>query len=330
LSSSHPVSQVLYQRRNEGSLPGARTDNYRVGLVVEGGGMRGLISGAMMATLLDRGLEHSFDAIYTFSAGALNSVYFLSGLGWYAVAIYYDHLACRAFFDMGRILRGQPALSLDYAIDVVVEATRPLDYTAVLASPIELHVVTSSIRELRPRVFAHFASKEDLKTILKATCCIPVAAGAPIAYNGDHFLDGGVLLAHPILPALEDRCTHILYIRTRVNTPFRFITSLGQHMMARYLQHLHSGLGTAYLDTVKQRQQLYLHFQSLSQRQGMPPFILEAACPAGTHHITRFTRDRGVLLQGLRTGYNAMVEALDGENCTEHVYLRPTLFSHSS
>jgi len=93
----HPVIQVLYQRRDEGSLPKRRTDHHRVGLVVEGGGMRGLISGAMMSTLLDRGLEYCFDAIYTFSAGALNSVYFLTGLGWYAVSIYYDHLACQDF-----------------------------------------------------------------------------------------------------------------------------------------------------------------------------------------------------------------------------------------
>jgi predicted patatin/cPLA2 family phospholipase len=330
LPSSHPVSQILYQRRNEGSLPGARTDNYRVGLVVEGGGMRGLISGAMMATLLDRGLEHSFDAIYTFSAGALNSVYFLSGLGWYAVAIYYDHLACRAFFDMGRILRGRSALSLDYAIDVVVEATRPLDYTAVLASPIELHIVASSIREVKPRVFSHFASKADLKMVLKATCCIPLAAGAPIAYDGDRFLDGGVLLAHPVLPALEDGCTHILAVRTRGDTRCQTVASFGQQMMAGYLQRLRSGLGTAYLDAVKRYQQLRPHFQESSQYPDKPPFILEVACPTGTHNVTRFTQDRGTLLQGLRAGHNAMVEALDGENSSAHVYLQPMLFPRSS
>ncbi len=39
---THPVTQILYRRRDEGSLPGARADGCRVGLVVEGGGMRGL------------------------------------------------------------------------------------------------------------------------------------------------------------------------------------------------------------------------------------------------------------------------------------------------
>lgn len=310
-------------------MPGARTDGYRVGLVVEGGGMRGLISGAMMATLLERELEHSFDAIYTCSAGALNSVYFLTGLGWYAVAIYYDYLACWDFFDMGRLLRGRPVLSLDYALDVVVESTRPLDFAAVLASPIKLHIAASSIQEVKSRVFTHFASKEDLKMVLKATCCIPFAGGAPIAYDGDRFLDGGVLLAHPILPALDDGCTHILALRTRVNAPFRTLTSLGQQVMAAYLQHMRRGLGTAYLDTIKQYRQLDPRFQESSRHPDKPPFILEVACPVGTHQVTRFSQDRGILLQGLRAGYCAMAEALDGDSSADQVYLRPIAFTNA-
>lgn len=323
----HPVAQILYRRRDEGSLPGARTDGYRVGLVVEGGGMRGLISGAMMATLMDRELERSFDAIYAFSAGAINSAYFLAGLGWYALSIYYDNLLNRAFLDICRMLRGQPAMSLDYAFDIVVETIKPLDYAAVLASPIELHITASSIRELKPRIFTHIASKEDLKMVLKASACLPLAAGAPIAYDGDRFLDGGVLLAHPILPALEDSCTHILVIRTRVNSPFRATTLVGQRLMAGYLQHVHLGLGTAYLHTIKRYRQLQQHFQEVSRQQEKPPFILEVTCPAGAHDVTRFTQDRGVLLQGLRAGYSAMIGAIDGGGYSDHVYLRPTVFT---
>ena len=322
----HPVAQILYRRRNEGSVPGARSDGYRVGLVVEGGGMRGIISGAMMATIMDRELELSFDAIYALSSGAINSAYFLAGLGWYALSIYYDNLRNRAFLDIRRMLRGQPAMSLDYAFDVIMETVKPLNYAAVLASPIELHIATSSIRELKPRVFSHFASKEDLKAVLKASACLPLAAGTPIAYDGDSFLDGGVLLAHPILPALDDGCTHILVIRTRVNRPLQTTTLVGQRLMAGYLQHLRLGMGTAYLNTIKQYRQLQQHFQEVSRQQEKPPFILEVSCPGGAHNVTRFSQDRGALLQGLSAGYGAMIEALDGDDRPDHIYLQPILF----
>jgi hypothetical protein len=45
-SSSHPVLHVMHQRLQEGSSsrPGCRRDNYKLGLVVEGGGMRGIVT----------------------------------------------------------------------------------------------------------------------------------------------------------------------------------------------------------------------------------------------------------------------------------------------
>jgi hypothetical protein len=44
----HPVLDVLRQRMMEGSRPGARGDRFKLGLVVEGGGMRGIVTGARL------------------------------------------------------------------------------------------------------------------------------------------------------------------------------------------------------------------------------------------------------------------------------------------
>ena len=40
----HPVVKVLAERAMSGSVPGKRTDPYKIGLVIQGGGMRGVIS----------------------------------------------------------------------------------------------------------------------------------------------------------------------------------------------------------------------------------------------------------------------------------------------
>jgi len=158
MPSLHPVVQILCRRRDEGSVPKARTDGYRVGLAVEGGGMRGIVSGAMMSALIDHELLCSFDAVYAFSAGALNSAYFLSGLGWYALSVYYDDLINQTFLDAHRILKRQPIMSLDYVMDVVMKENKPLDYAVVLGSPIEFHVIVSSLQSLSAKVFKHFSS----------------------------------------------------------------------------------------------------------------------------------------------------------------------------
>ena len=47
----HPVLEVLKSRVQSGSLPGKRKDKHKVALVIEGGGMRGIISAGMCAAL---------------------------------------------------------------------------------------------------------------------------------------------------------------------------------------------------------------------------------------------------------------------------------------
>jgi predicted patatin/cPLA2 family phospholipase len=324
MPSIHPVAQLLCQRCNENSLPGTRTDGYRVGLAIEGGGMRGIVSAAMMTALADHNLLNSFDAFYAFSAGALNCAYFLSGLSWYALSVYYDTGVSPLFFDARRLLKHQSVMSIDYIIDIVMETLKPLDYQAVLASSIELHVAVTSISEIKPRIFTRFTSKEELKTIFKASACLPLAVRSPITYNGDSFLDGGVLLAHPVLTALEDGCTHILVIRTRATNISRAALWSGQHLMAQYLQHLRPGLGTAYLNTTKQYRQLQCSLKEANRCQEGPPFLLDVVSTDGSHQVTTFSQNQGVLFQGIRAGYRAMMEAIGGTS--EQVYLRPALF----
>ena len=110
----HPALQLLRQRALASSTPGARRDPFKLGLVVEGGGMRGCVSGGALQALADLGLRDIFDAVYGSSAGAINSTYFLTGAaGWAGEWVsgvwgvcQCDH-ALFAFCDCG----GRPALS---------------------------------------------------------------------------------------------------------------------------------------------------------------------------------------------------------------------------
>jgi hypothetical protein len=55
----HPVSDVLRERVEGGSAPGERRDPHRVALVIEGGGMRGVVSAGMIAALERLGLTRA-------------------------------------------------------------------------------------------------------------------------------------------------------------------------------------------------------------------------------------------------------------------------------
>lgn len=56
---SHPAVQLAWRRAKAGSRPGQRTDNAKLGLVIEGGGMRGVISAGSLMMLYELGLRCS-------------------------------------------------------------------------------------------------------------------------------------------------------------------------------------------------------------------------------------------------------------------------------
>src|ERR671931_220146 len=58
---THPVLDILQSRLDDGSTPGQRSDPHRVAVVIEGGGMRGVVSAGMTAALERLGLTRCFD-----------------------------------------------------------------------------------------------------------------------------------------------------------------------------------------------------------------------------------------------------------------------------
>jgi predicted patatin/cPLA2 family phospholipase len=314
-----PVVELLQRRRDRAVSGGGRDDGARVALAVEGGGMRGVVAAAMMTALRDQDLVDSFDDIYTLSAGSINGAYLISGGS--LMSVYYDHLTTPDFLDYRRLLTHKPILSLDYVVDEVLGALNPLDYDAILHSPIRLHVATASVSRLEPRVFSEFRSASDLRLVLRASCCLPWIAGRPVDYDGDRLLDGGVLMPHPLVAALADGCTHVVVIRTRQWEAETSRPTLESRIIACYMERMRPGLGAAFLACNRSYGPIRDRAIAGSQHREGPPYLLDVACEPGAHHVKRFTMDRGVLYEGMRAGYRAMLRALTGRD--QLVELRP-------
>jgi len=57
VQGNHPALQLLRQRAAQNSLPNDRRDNFKLGLVVEGGGMRGAVSAGGLLELGNLGFR---------------------------------------------------------------------------------------------------------------------------------------------------------------------------------------------------------------------------------------------------------------------------------
>src|SRR6266700_1237102 len=167
----HKVLRVLGERAAAGSLPGARRDGLRVALAIEGGGMRGTISAGMALALDELGLVSAFDAVYGASAGAITGAWLLSrpqGLRGWAEPAY-----ARAFIRRSGLLRGRPVADVRALIEELYQTTFPMDFAAVLASPVEFHplatdAATGQSTDLRPLC----GTPAELRLALRASAAL--------------------------------------------------------------------------------------------------------------------------------------------------------------
>ncbi len=122
--------RALAARYRAGSQPLARDDGLRIALIVEGGGMRGIISAGMALTLDELGLVPAFDAVYGASAGAITGAWLLSrpeGLRGWAEPAYAKTLIRRS-----ALLRGRPVVDIRTLIEDLYQTMFPMDFAAVL------------------------------------------------------------------------------------------------------------------------------------------------------------------------------------------------------
>lgn len=213
--SNHPTLHLLRQRAREGSQPGARDDGFKLGLVVEGGGMRGAVTGGALIELLHLGMRGCFDAVYGSSAGAINSTFFLAGQE-EGVNIYAENIANKRFCDVNRLMKGPgPVLDLDYLLEHVMHHEKPLDWDAVIASPVPLKIVASSLDQLSSVTMQDFKDKDDLLCCLRASANIPEIVGGPMWHRGHRLVDAAVFEPVPFQAAIADGCTHVLALCSR-------------------------------------------------------------------------------------------------------------------
>ncbi|MGI5128766.1 patatin-like phospholipase family protein [Pseudonocardia sp. CA-107938] len=210
------VVQVLRERMRQGSIPGHRSDDARVVLLVEGGSSRGAYSSGMTVAIEQLGLLPAFDAVYGSSAGALNGAWLLCGRAERTQHAWWTPSIMRGTIDPVRTLRRRPIVDTQFLVHTVYTEIMPMGFAEILANPVEFHPMATDARTGRP-VDLHDAihDRASLQTALRASTAMPVLAGDPVELGGHRLIDAGVSAAIPVQTALEQGATHIVALRTR-------------------------------------------------------------------------------------------------------------------
>ena len=183
----------------------------KTGLVLEGGGMRGLFTAGVLDCLTD---EHiTFDYCIGVSAGACNAVSFLSGQRGRNKRINLTYALDKRYVSVSNFVKTKSMFGMDFIFCQIPDELDPFDYEALEANPAQFVVGVTDAQTGQPFYFDKSAVNHD-STVMRASSSIPVFS-PPVAFRGGVYLDGGTTDPIPVKKALADGCDRVLVVLTR-------------------------------------------------------------------------------------------------------------------
>jgi predicted patatin/cPLA2 family phospholipase len=304
------VRDLLRMRRETHSIRKHRADPHHLALVIEGGGMRGVVASAMATALQKRSLLNSFDSIHGSSAGACAGAYFLAGQAGLSTRTYYEDINNRRFINRRRPAIGRPILNTHFLIDHVMRVIKPLDVNQILVAGDVLHVVTTGADSGEARIYNQFRNTEHFFAILKASITIPIMAGAPVEVDGVRLVDGGMVQQIALHSAILAGASHILVLMTRKDGELeREGRTLQLAFESLLLRLFHNAkLAAVYRDRNQSINDVLALIQSASQS----PRIEAIVRPAHASHVDRLTTDTALLKTADQEAQRAVFNYWDG------------------
>jgi predicted patatin/cPLA2 family phospholipase len=265
--------------------------------------MRGAVTAGMCVALERAGLLPAFDRIYGCSSGALAGCYAAAGQAelW---SRSFEDAACRAFIDPRRALRRRPVLDLDYLFGTVCRNRRPLSAAGLAHGP-ELRTVAVTADSGAQRILAGLNEPAEALAAVRASCTIPLLAGAPMPFRGELLVDGGLLEPIPFRAALHEGATHVLVLRSRHE---RWRAVERATLVERALGRTHPALAPLLVSC-----HVRYNADADALARGDHPGVVQIAPPAAARLVGRFSTDGARIAHTVALGAACMARLLAGD-----------------
>lgn len=187
-------------------------DTTNIGLVLEGGGMRGVFTCGVLDYFMDKNI--TFPYIIGVSAGACNGLSYMSKQRGRAKYSNIDLLAKYKYIGLKHYIKKRNIMDFDLLFHEFPDNIIPYDYQTYFASPFRFEMVTSDCMTGKPVYFEEKSDKSRVIDIVKASSSLPIMC--PIAYvDNMPMLDGGICDSIPVIRAQSQGYKKNVVILTR-------------------------------------------------------------------------------------------------------------------
>ncbi|MGN1181250.1 MAG: patatin family protein [Suilimivivens sp.] len=173
---------------------------YQAGLVLEGGGMKGVYSSGALDFFLDKGLE--FSSCYGVSAGACSLCSFLSKQRGRAYHTNVDYLQDKNYCSLYSLLKTGDLFGVDMCYHQIPEKLNPYDNETFEKYQGKFYSVVTNIETGCPEYIHIKNMRTDIEAI-RASASLPLVS-RNVEINGKLYLDGGISDAIPLRRSMKD------------------------------------------------------------------------------------------------------------------------------
>ncbi|WP_312692271.1 patatin-like phospholipase family protein [Caproiciproducens sp.] len=182
-----------------------------IGLVLEGGGMRGAYTSGVLEVLLNKGIE--FPNVYGISAGACNALSYISRQKNRNYNIFYQYIADKRYISVENLNRTGSLFGFDFIFGELFHTLLPFDYESFFNSPTDLKVGATNLKTGQT-VFFDKANLDEDFTAVRASSSLPFVSNI-VSYHGHELLDGGCATPIPIERSIFDGNEFNVIVLTR-------------------------------------------------------------------------------------------------------------------
>ena len=186
----------------------------KAGLVVEGGGMRGVYSSGVLDFFIEKDLF--FENNYGVSAGACHLCSFLAKQYKRAFRVNVDYLNDKRYCSVHSLLKTGNLFGAEMLYDIIPNELDLFDYDTYNKNESNFYVVITDINTGKPEYVKIGDLKKDI-IYVRASSSLPLLA-QNVKINDKEYLDGGISDSIPIKKSIADGNKKNVVILTRDST----------------------------------------------------------------------------------------------------------------
>jgi len=181
------------------------------GLILEGGGMRGIFAAGVLDYLLDDGLF--FENVIGVSAGACHGCSFVSGQRGRAYAVNVDYLGRRDYCSFYNLRKTGDLFGTEFLYHTIPEKLYPIDNETFRRSGVKFQAVVTNCRTGRAEYPVITDMFRDVEWI-RASASLPFLANM-VSIGESLYMDGGIADSIPIAQSIKQGNEKNLVVLTR-------------------------------------------------------------------------------------------------------------------